>query len=187
MPRSKHENVRLKPVSILRVRSSVFVGSDGRRHSYLDLGAWRFRCSIGRSGVTRDKREGDGKTPVGRFAILGWRFRPAGLVGARPVSAWRLIRPDDGWCDQPGAAAYNRPVRLPVAAGHEKMWRDDIKYDAVGILDYNIFPRRSLRGSAIFFHLCSAEFEITAGCIAIPARDMQKLLPRLAGKTFLVV
>ena len=184
---SKHESVRPKPIKALRVRMSVLPNADGRLLSYLDTGAWRHQCSIGRSGLTRSKREGDGCTPKGSFAILDWRFRPQGSVRTRPIVAWRSIRQGDGWCDDPRSGAYNRPVKLPCAFGHEDMWRRDGKYDVVGILDYNIRPRKASFGSAIFFHLCSAAFETTAGCVAITPAAMSKLLPRLGSRVKLVV
>lgn len=59
------------------------------------------------------------------------------------------------------------------------MWRDDQKYDVVAILDYNIRARAQGLGSAIFFHLCSDDYEVTAGCVAVTPADMRKLLARL--------
>ncbi|MFT4095475.1 MAG: L,D-transpeptidase family protein [Rhodoblastus sp.] len=187
MRASKHEYVRVGRVAGLRVFRSVVPDSSGRRPCFLDLGHTRIRCSIGRSGVTRFKREGDGCSPIGRFAVIGWRLRPSDLPGPRPGSAWRLIRPDDGWCDDRESGAYNREIRLPSRAGHERMWRADAKYDVVAILDFNIRPRVLGRGSAIFFHLCSERYETTAGCVAITPRDMRKLIPRIAGSAVIEI
>ena len=181
MRASKHEFVRARTIRRLRIIRSVVPDASGRRPCFLDLGHSRIRCSVGRSGVTRFKREGDGCSPIGCFAILGWRMRPTYRIEPRPRAEWRFIRPNDGWCDDPGSGAYNREIRLPSRAGHERMWRADPKYDVVAILDCNILPRVLGRGSAIFFHLCSEKYEPTAGCVAVTARDMRKLLPRLAG------
>lgn len=175
MQRSKHECVRLKPVRALRTICAVVPSSDGRRSCFLDTGFWRFRCSIGRAGVTRAKREGDGCTPVGRFEILEWRIRPRGKVLQRPPGECSVIRLSDGWCDDPTSGVYNRQIRLPSRLSHEQMWRADEKYDVVGILEYNIKSRRRGVGSAIFFHLCTTGFESTAGCVAIPFASMNKL------------
>ena len=177
---SKHESVRPKPVKNLRLVRSVFATSEGRRLYFLDVGAWRIRCSIGRGGLTRAKREGDGKTPAGRFAILGWRFRPLMKVRSHPLDPLRMIRADDGWCDDPTSGAYNRPIKLPFRFRHEKLWRDDDKYDAVAILNYNINPRKLGKGSAIFFHICSVKYETTAGCVAITSNDMYRVIQSLS-------
>lgn len=183
---SKHESVRPKPIRALRVITSVVTDGAGNKPSCLDVGPWRFRCSIGRSGVTHSKREGDGSSPIGRFAILGWRIRPGSSV-SRPGLPWRTIRSNDGWCDDPRSPLYNREIKLPSGLSHEQMWRADRKYDVVAILSYNIRPRTIGRGSAIFFHLCSDRYETTAGCVAVTANDMRKLMPRLARAAFIEI
>ena len=97
---------------------------------------------------------------------------------ARPVTHLPVcpIRPDDGWCDDPGHTRYNSPVRLPFAASHERLWRDDHLYDLVVILDHNQSPRIRGRGSAVFFHLAGPGYAPTAGCIAVRLSDMRRLL-----------
>lgn len=109
-----------------------------------------------------------------------WRFQPARPGFPRGALSARTIRRDDGWCDDPDCGAYNRQVRLPFRGSHETLWRSDGKYAVVGILDYNLSPRRKGAGSAIFFHLCDDDFSPTAGCVAVRASDMRKLLPRIS-------
>jgi L,D-peptidoglycan transpeptidase YkuD (ErfK/YbiS/YcfS/YnhG family) len=67
------------------------------------------------------------------------------------------------------------------------MWRADHLYDVVGVLDYNIRPRVRGRGSAIFFHIATDDLTPTAGCVALRARDMARLLPRLARRVTLLI
>lgn len=140
-------------------------------------------CAIGRAGITRDKREGDGATPAGRWRLLSFYLRSAAPT-PRP---WRLIRRDDVWCDDPRSFLYNRKMRAPLRLSHEAMWRDDGLYDVVGVMNYNIDPRTRGRGSAIFFHIATADLGPTAGCVALRARDMARLLPRLARNVAIVV
>lgn len=138
-------------------------------------------CVIGRSGVTRRKREGDGGSPAGRLVVLGGWYRPDRFA-LRPQSGVPLapMRPADGWCDAGDDRNYNRPVRLPYPAGAEALWRDDGLYDVVLALSWNMGPRARWRGSAIFFHLARPDRAPTAGCVAVAREDMLKLLPRLA-------
>ncbi len=144
-------------------------------------------CALGRSGLTRFKREGDGATPVARMAILSGRYRiDRGLPVPAPV-ALVPIRRDDGWCDDAGDGRYNRPVHLPCRASHERLARDDGLYDLVFVLDWNIRRRGLGRGSAIFFHCARETLEPTAGCVALRIADMRRLLPRLGRNTVLVV
>ncbi|MDZ5646846.1 L,D-transpeptidase family protein [Nitrospirillum sp. BR 11828] len=133
-------------------------------------------CVIGRGGVIADKHEGDGGTPVGCFPLRRVLYRPDRLhapVTALPVAA---LTPSDGWCDDPGHPAYNRPVTLPFPAGHEVMWRDDAVYDIVVVLGHNDDPPVPGRGSAIFMHLTRPDRAATAGCTALEADDLRRLL-----------
>ncbi len=160
---------------------SVKLGRASATRGRLEAPGFSVPCAIGRSGVTAVKREGDGASPRGTFAILrGW-YRPDRFA-VRPRSAVPLapMRRDDGWCDAPSDRNYNRPVRLPYPTSHEAMWRDDGLYDVVLALDWNMGPRGRARGSAIFFHLARPGYPPTAGCVAIAAADMRRLLARLA-------
>ncbi len=100
----------------------------------------------------------------------------------------RASRVKDGWCDAPGNRNYNRLVRLPYRASHERMRRQDGLYDVCIVLDWNIRERRQGRGSAIFLHLARPGYAPTEGCIALSRRDMARLLPHLArGRRITVV
>jgi L,D-peptidoglycan transpeptidase YkuD (ErfK/YbiS/YcfS/YnhG family) len=137
-------------------RKIIEVFSDGR----LLLGRKAQRCALGRSGVTEAaaKREGDGATPLGDWPIRRLLYRrdrlpehglPATALAAKPIG------PNDGWCDDPGDPAYNRPVSLPYAASHERLWREDGAYDLVVVLGHNDDPPVPGMGSAIFLHRSS--------------------------------
>jgi len=153
----------------------------------LGIAGRQIRCAVGRSGVTADKREGDGATPAGRWLLREAFYRPDRI--APPQSALKLtpIAPDDGWCDDPGDPSYNRPIKLPYGASHEEMWRNDHLYDVVVAIGYNDDPPVPGKGSAIFLHLCRDDFGPTAGCVAIPLADMLDILPLLTPETAIVI
>ena len=134
------------------------------------------RCALGAGGIRADKQEGDGATPLGLLPIRRVLFRAD--RGARPATALpaELIAPDDGWCDDPGHADYNRQVRLPHPARHERLWREDAVYDVIGVLGWNDAPVRRGRGSAIFLHLARPGLPPTEGCVALPGADLRRLL-----------
>jgi len=173
------------PVGISRL---VVRRRPGRRHEGLLVAAGRaVPVALGRSGISPDKREGDGRTPAGGWRILALLYRPD--AGPRPITRLpcRPLRPNDGWCDAPGHRRYNRPVTLPFPASHERMWRDDGLYDLVLVLDHNIRPRISGRGSAVFVHLARPGFAATEGCVALRRGDLRRLVARLAPGARLVI
>lgn len=152
------------------------VAPRGGAGGVLTLGDLVLRCALGRSGVTGDKREGDGATPAGRLALRRVLYRAD--RGAAPACAVPVepIDPADGWCDDPADAAYNRPVRLPHPARHEALWRADALYDVVGVLGWNDAPVVRGRGSAIFLHLAAPDGAPTAGCVALAPDDLRRAL-----------
>ena len=136
----------------------------------------RLRCAIGRSGISADKREGDGATPVGAFAMRRVLYRPDREAPPRTVLPLAAIDPADGWCDAPDDAAYNRPVRLPYRARAEALWRADAVYDLIVVLGHNDAPVVPGRGSAIFLHVAQPDFRPTEGCVALARADLLMVL-----------
>jgi L,D-peptidoglycan transpeptidase YkuD (ErfK/YbiS/YcfS/YnhG family) len=153
------------------------------RRGVLVAGPLALPCALGRAGVTHAKREGDGASPAGRFRLLGAFYRADRLPRPRTRLPVRALRPTDGWCDDPGDRRYNRPVRLPYGARHERMWRDDHVYDVVIDIAWNRGPIVRGRGSAIFLHLARPGFSPTEGCVAVEPRKIARLLERLGPRT----
>jgi L,D-peptidoglycan transpeptidase YkuD (ErfK/YbiS/YcfS/YnhG family) len=153
-------------------------------HGLLVAGPLTVPCALGRSGVTRHKREGDGATPAGRLRLISCHYRPdrisrpATRLPTAPIS--RL----DGWCDDPADRSYNRPVPLPYPASHEVLWREDMLYDVLVVLDWNLLHPRPGAGSAIFFHLAAPGMTPTAGCIAVTLPTMRKILALSGPETY---
>jgi L,D-peptidoglycan transpeptidase YkuD (ErfK/YbiS/YcfS/YnhG family) len=144
------------------------------------------RCAIGKAGAIAEKREGDGKTPLGSFALRKLFFRADRVrIPAHPSLSTYIITSEMGWCDDPLHPSYNQLVKLPFAASHEMLWREDNRYDIIIPLGYNDSPVVSGLGSAIFFHLASEEYTPTEGCVAIAVADMLKLLPHLNAESIM--
>ena len=127
-------------------------------------------CTIGRGGVRRDKREGDGATPAGVHRIVGLLYRPDRL--RRPAPWAEPIGPGDLWSDAPGDRNYNHHVRAPYPHSHERLRRADPLYDLVLVTDWNWPEARAGQGSAIFLHQWRRPGFPTAGCIAMARRDL---------------
>lgn len=153
----------------------------------LKLGELAFPCSLGRSGARHIKREGDGASPKGSWQLRRLFYRADRILPPGTALKPSALRPGDGWCDASGDRNYNRLVRLPYAASHEVLTRDDNLYDIVVELSHNARPRIQGSGSAVFFHLRPPDGGPTAGCIAVSLRDMRIILARVSRKTRLVI
>jgi len=147
----------------------------------LTIGDRPFGCVIGRTGAcaAADKREGDGRTPIGCWPVRALLIRrdrvtpPAGLT-----LPWRGIAADDGWSDDVRDPAYNRPVRHPHPYSAEHLWRTDGLYDLIVVLGHNDAPPVPGAGSAIFLHVRDGD-RPTEGCVAIAREDLLAILPMM--------
>jgi L,D-peptidoglycan transpeptidase YkuD (ErfK/YbiS/YcfS/YnhG family) len=172
-------------ISLLRIDVRPRPGD--RRRGWLTAGSQRLAVALGRSGVKANKREGDGATPAGRFrpVRLWWRKdrspRPAARLPARPID------PADGWCEDPADRRYNRPIRLEPGATGDRLTRPGALYDLVIEIDHNTRPRIAGRGSAVFIHVARPGLTPTAGCVAMPAPALKRLLRRLGRNTRIVI
>ncbi len=144
-----------------------------------------FPCTIGRGGIRRKKREGDGATPRGVHRLVGMLYRPDRM--ARPAD-WALpIRPGDLWSDDPGHEDYNLMVRAPYPHSHERLRRADPLYDLVILTDWNWpYPAKG-RGSAIFIHQWRRPGCPTEGCIGLHRNHLHWIAPRIRYETRLIV
>jgi L,D-peptidoglycan transpeptidase YkuD (ErfK/YbiS/YcfS/YnhG family) len=153
----------------------------------LVAGALALPVALGRTGIKANKREGDGATPRGAFRLkqLWWRAdrhpRPATRLPARRIKA------SDGWCEDPRDRHYNRPVTLAPQSNADRLKREDGLYDFIVELDHNTRPRIAGRGSAVFIHVARPGFAPTAGCVALHAGALRRLLARVGPRTKIMV
>lgn len=170
-------------MTLLTVRAAP-----GATRGILAVGERERVCALGRSGLVAEKREGDGGTPIGRFPLRRLMYRPD---REQPPSTGLPVLPlaaDLGWCDDPTEpGVYNRLVRLPLAARHERMWRDDRLYDLVVELGYNDAPPIPGRGSAIFLHLAREDWGPTEGCVALERDDLLAVLAAVGPESALEI
>ena len=145
----------------------------------------RVPCVIGKSGVVANKQEGDGGTPTGIHRIVGMLYRPDRM--AAPVGWAVPISPGDLWCDDPKHAFYNRAVKAPIDASHERLRRADPLYDLVLITDWNWPVAEAGRGSAIFLHRWRRPGYPTEGCIAFRPDHLMWIARRIAPGTRVIV
>ena len=146
-----------------------------------------FPCTIGRSGRTTDKREGDGATPCGCHRVTGILYRPDRIAAQRLPGWARPIGPGDLWCDDPDHQSYNHLSRAPLAASHECLSRADPLYDLVLTTDWNWPHAVPGKGSAIFIHTWRAPGYPTAGCVAFRRDHLLWIASRVDQRSRIIV
>jgi L,D-peptidoglycan transpeptidase YkuD (ErfK/YbiS/YcfS/YnhG family) len=152
------------------------------KHTLL-IGEFQFRCCIGKKGLTKNKKEGDKKTPKGTFEIENLYYRKDRLE--KPITSLKCIeiKKDMGWCDDINfPEKYNKIIKTKKRINHEKLSRKDYKYDLLIPIKYNFNKPIFGLGSCIFIHL-TKNYKPTAGCIALKKKDFLIMLKLIKKKT----
>ena len=142
----------------------------------LQIDEFTFKCCIGKKGSTKNKKEGDKKTPAGTFKIENLYFRKDRMK--KPSTSLKCveIKKNMGWCDDIHfPKKYNKLIKIEKKIRHEKLLRKDNKYDLLIPIKYNFNKPIASLGSCIFIHL-TKDFKPTAGCIALKEKDFYILL-----------
>ena len=142
-----------------------------------------FHCVIGKKGLTKNKFEGDKKTPIGTYSLGNLYYRKD--RNPKPLTKLKCIpiKKDMGWCDDiKSKKNYNKLIKVNKKIKHEKLFRRDYKYDFMIPINYNSKRTKLGKGSAIFLHL-TKNFNSTLGCVAIKKKDFLILLKLINKKT----
>ena len=143
---------------------------------------FKFKCSIGKNGKTTKKIEGDNKTPKGLYTLGPLYYRKDRLPKLSTKLKKIEIMKNFGWCDDVKSKFYNKPIKTNINVRHEKLYRNDKKYDLLIPIKYNTKKPKKNKGSAIFLHLTN-NYKKTQGCVAIKEKDMLILLNLINKKT----
>jgi L,D-peptidoglycan transpeptidase YkuD (ErfK/YbiS/YcfS/YnhG family) len=163
--------VHVQAASTTTTYAAVTLTSCGRRVA----GPWRAR--VGVHGLSANHREGDGTTPIGRFA-----FGPVAYgLDADPGTRLRYHRLacGDWWDEDPTSPTYNlfRHVSCggapPFGGASEALWRATVAYRLFAVIAYNT-ARVPGRGSAIFLHVDTGR--PTNGCVSLARARLVRLL-----------
>ena len=149
----------------------------------LEVGDFKFRCSIGKNGKSKKKKEGDKKTPIGQFTIENLYYRSDRIQ--KPLTNLKCIKikKNMGWCDDPlDIKNYNKLIKLNKKIKCEKLYRKDHNYDLLIPIKYNFLKPVKFKGSCIFIHLTN-NYKPTLGCIALKKKDFLIILRLINNKT----
>ena len=153
-----------------------------KKHLLLYKG-YKLKCSIGKSGTTNSKKEGDLATPKGTFKLGLLYYRKDRIKSLKCKIKKKTIKKNMGLCDDSRSEMYNREISFPFKYSAEKLYRKDRIYDLFINIKYNYCPSVKKKGSAIFLHLANSNYKPTSGCIAILKKDFLKILPLINNKT----
>jgi len=154
-----------------------------KKSGYLKYKNFKYRCALGKAGVNKKIKEGDGITPKGIFKITKIYYRVDKIKSVKTKLKKIKIRKNMGWCDDPNSRFYNQQVKLPSKFSHEKLYRNDDLYDLVAVLNYNTNPIIKNKGSAIFLHIAKNSYKKTEGCIALKKEHLINILMKIKKNT----
>lgn len=148
--------------------------------------AFEVPCHYGKNGLSADRRDGDGTTPIGLFKVL-YCFGNAPDPGAgmtyrevQRTSYWSGEKEDyNTWVEvEPGTRDMSRS---------EHLYRFKISYKYAMAIDFNTNPVVWGKGFAIFIHCDYLDDQTTAGCVAIEEKYMLRLVKECKEGTYLWV
>ena len=146
-----------------------------KKHLLLYRG-YKLKCSIGKSGITNFKKEGDLATPRGVFKLGFLYYRKDRNKSLKSKLKKRIIKKNMGWCNDSKSKKYNQEIHIPSKYEAEKLYRKDKIYDILINIKYNHSPIIKGKGSAIFLHLTNKKYKPTKGSEAILKKEFLKIL-----------
>lgn len=141
-----------------------------------------YKCALGKKGITKNKREGDLKTPSGTFSLEKVFYRKDRIKNIKTKLKKYIIQEHMCWCDDPNSKFYNKLI-FTKDKNKEKLFRKDNLYDIIIVINYNTRPIVKNKGSAIFIHLAKKNYSGTMGCIGLKKNDLLEVLKTISKKT----
>ena len=156
-------------------------------NKYISFNNYKVKCSVGKRGIGKKKKEGDLITPKGSFKIKNILYRKDRIKNIQTKLKTIPIKKNMAWCDDPSSKKYNKLVILPFKFSHEKLYRKENVYDIILVLNYNTNPIKKNKGSAIFIHVAKKNYKKTEGCIALKKNHILRLIKTINSKTKVVI
>ena len=153
------------------------------KNHFLLYKGYKLKCSIGKSGLTCSKKEGDLATPKGLFKLGLLYYRKDRIKLRKCAIKRKIIKKNMGWCDDTRSKKYNKEISFPFKYRAEKLYRKDNIYNIFINIKYNHSPVIKGKGSAIFLHLCKKKYKETSGCVALEKKDFLKIIPLINKRT----
>jgi L,D-peptidoglycan transpeptidase YkuD (ErfK/YbiS/YcfS/YnhG family) len=168
----------------------ITVEAASTKTTYATLRTWRrsggcwlpvagpYPARVGRNGIRKNRREGDGTTPIGTFRIGRVMYGNEANPGVK--FRYLRLRCGDWWNEDPSSPTYNTLQRLrcgqepPFRVLSGGMWQDRTAYPYLAVVEFNMHPVVPGRGSGIFLHAQTGG--PTNGCISLRRGDLVRVL-----------
>ncbi|KAB2675695.1 L,D-transpeptidase family protein [Brucella tritici] len=147
----------------------------------LTIDEWTVKCAVGRNGLVEPqlKREGDGKTPRGRYPLRYGFYDPA-VFGDEPRSFDFpfLPKPENyRWVEDADSPFYNQLVFETDETQASR--RGEWLFDLIIPVGWNDALPDARGGSAIFMHSARPDFSGTSGCVVVAHEHLMELARRV--------
>lgn len=168
----------------------ITVEAASTKTTYATLRTWRHsgRCwvavggpypaRVGHNGIRKNRREGDGTTPIGTFRLGRVMYGNEPNPGVK--FRYQRLRCGDWWNEDPASPTYNTLRRLgcgqqpPFRVTGVGMWQERTAYPHLAVVEFNMHPVVPGRGSGIFLHAQTGG--PTNGCISLRRTDLVRVL-----------
>jgi L,D-peptidoglycan transpeptidase YkuD (ErfK/YbiS/YcfS/YnhG family) len=137
-----------------------------------------YPARLGWNGLRRNRREGDGTTPIGTFGIGRVMYGNAANPGVK--FRYRRLRCGDWWVEDPSSPAYNTLQhvqcgrRPPFRTTTPDLSKSPRAYRHLAVIEFNMRPVIPGRGSGIFLHAQTGG--PTNGCVSLRLADLVRVL-----------
>ena len=168
----------------------VTVEAKVARTTYATLRTWKrsggcwvavagpYPARLGKNGLSSNRREGDGTTPTGTYAIGKTMYGNEPNPGVK--FPYRRLRCGDWWDEDPSSPTYNSFQHVPCGqkppfgGGSEGMWQQPRPYPYLAVIEYNTRPVVPGKGSGMFLHAQTGG--PTIGCISLAKAELRAVL-----------
>lgn len=173
------ESQQLITVNAPRVRTTYATARIWRRVE----GCWvsaggAYTARVGWNGLSANRHEGDGTTPVGMFTIASTMYGNERNPGVR--YRYTRVRCGDWWVEDPASPAYNTFQRIgcgrkpPFKVTTPDMSKSPRAYAYLAVVEFNMSPIVPGRGSGVFLHVQTGS--PTNGCISLRRASLLHVL-----------
>jgi len=106
------------------------------KNNFIYFYNYKIKCSIGKNGLSSKKREGDLKTPRGKYKFKFLLYRGDRIKKIQCKLKKINIKKNMGWCDDPSSIYYNKLIKFPFKKSAEKLFLKKNIYDLILVINF---------------------------------------------------